>query len=250
MPLNKFGLTILVLYISLIRVCHSEEINYTQVKDKAPLENKTNTKENRWETYFKRKVYDPPAGFVVDGVKFIQSNPQGGQGKIAVDLGSGVGHETLFLLKFGYKVIAVDSEEVSFKYMMELPDIQKYSQNLTTIISTFENLNYLTLPPTDLVIASFSLPFVPERDFSKVWLNIVNTIKPGGYIIVNLFDSDFSFFDKRFRPNMTFHTKEKAMELFSQFNIIYFKEVTAEALKPGTQNHYYVFIAKKMHDSI
>ncbi|MGD9591155.1 MAG: class I SAM-dependent methyltransferase [Candidatus Berkiella sp.] len=204
------------------------------------------TRHTRWENYFKSKLNDPPAGFVVSGLQYIDNNHPG---KVALDLGAGVGHETMVLLKQGYNVIAVDGEENAFKYMMALPGIQNYRSHLRTIVSDFEKLNFKDIPPTDLVVASFALPFVPAKEFDKVWGNVVNTIKPGGYIIVNLFDSSFSFIEERFRPSMTFHTKEQALSLFKQFNIIYFNEVMNDATKPGTQNHYYVFIAKKRNNN-
>lgn len=200
------------------------------------------TSENRWDKYFKRKLFDPPAGFVVEALKVI---PRSNQRKIALDLGSGVGHETLLLLKHGYQVIAIDKNETAFKYMFQQPAIQPFQQHVKKIVSPFEKVPFAELPSVDLVVASFSLPFVAKKDFNKVWKDVAQQIKPGGYFIGNVFDEGFSFFDQKFRPHMTFHTKEEARNLFQDFDILYFKEVRADSLKKGTQNHYYVIIAKK-----
>lgn len=202
----------------------------------------SDTTAKRWDTYFKRKLYDPPAGFVSESLKFIPGN---GHGKVAYDLGSGIGHESMLLLKRGFQVIAVDYQASSFDYMELQNGFERYKSNLTPVITTFEKLNFTTLPAADIVVASFSLPFLDKKDFNQVWRNVVNNIKPGGYFIGNFFHPEFTFFDKKFHPHMTFHTKEQALGLFSQFEVIFFKEVQVASLKPGTIEHYFVIFAKK-----
>lgn len=202
--------------------------------------------QQRWDAYFKRKLNDPPTGFVVEALKSI---PQQGQGKVAMDMGSGIGHETLLLLKEGYRVLAVDSQAVSFEYMKKLPGITPYQQNITPMTVRFQDLDFSSLPPLDMVVASFSIPFVSEADFNTVWNNVVNKIKPGGYFIVNLFDPEFTYFEQKFRPHMTFHKKSDAMALFKGFKIINFTEVKMPSLKPGTRNYYYAFVAKKLGET-
>jgi len=215
----------------------------TENKSSAKIENK-DTKEARWDKYFKRKMFDPPVGFVVEGLKRVPKYPQG---QVAIDLGSGVGHETMVLLRNGFKVVAVDSDANSFKYMMKQRDIGQYQNQLTTVVSEFENLNYDALPQADLIIASFSLPFVSKDKFETVWNKIMNKLKPGGYFIGNLFDPGFTYFGERFRPKMTFHNKEQAIHLVNKdFKIIDFKAVHVDSLKKGTKNYYYVFVARKL----
>lgn len=205
---------------------------------------KKDTKEARWDKYFKRKMFDPPAGFVVEGLKRVPKYPRG---QVAIDLGSGVGHETMVLLRNGFKVVAVDSDANSFNYMMKQRDIGQYKNQLTTVVSEFENLNYDALPQADVIIASFSLPFVSKDKFETVWNKIMDKLKPGGYFIGNLFDPGFTYFGERFRPKMTFHNKEQAIHLVNKdFKIIDFKAVHVNSLKPGTKNFYYVFVARKL----
>lgn len=203
----------------------------------------TTTKNKYWEAYFKSKLRDPPAGFIVEGVKAIQ---QKNADKTALDLGCGVGHETLVLLKAGYKVIAIDSQPEAFEYMKLQPNIQQYQGNLKPIISTFEKLDFQAIPQVDLVIASFSLPFMKPQDFNRIWQQVVTKVKPGGYFIGNFFAPDFSFFADKFRHSMTFHNKMEAMSLLHGFEIVGFQEVNVPATKPGKMNHYYAFIGKKL----
>lgn len=199
-------------------------------------------KNKYWAAYFKSKLRDPPAGFIVEGLQKIkQTQPE----KIAVDFGCGVGHETAELLKNGYRVVAIDSQPEAFEYMKQLPVVASQQHNVKAIVSTFEKLNFAEIPQADLLIASFSLPFMKSADFNRVWPQVVSKIKPGGYFIGNFFAPDFSFFAEKFRHSMTFHNKPEALALLEGFQIEGFQEVNVPGTKPGTMNHYYVFIAKK-----
>ncbi|MCS5711572.1 methyltransferase domain-containing protein [Candidatus Berkiella aquae] len=229
--IHKLTTTLLAIIVSfLLLTTHS----YAQ--SNPPPKNKY------WEAYFKAKLRDPPTGFIVDGLNAIQQNSPN---KIALDLGCGVGHETLQLLQRGYQVVAVDSQAEAFEYMKQQPNILQYQGNLRTIVSTFEKLPFSELPQVDLVIASFALPFMKTQDFNPTWQKIVEKIKPGGYFIGNFFAPDFSFFAEKFRSHMTFHSKAEAMALLNGFEIVGFQEVNVPGTKPGTMNHYYVFMGKK-----
>jgi SAM-dependent methyltransferase len=193
------------------------------------------------DEYFRSILLNPPEKFVVSGLNKI---PNSGSGKIAIDLGSSIGHETKFLLQRGYNVIAVDSNSRALQFMMLQPGMTKLKSKLTTINSTFERLDFSKLPQSDLIISSFALPFINKKDFNRVWNDITSTIKPGGHIIVNLFDPGFTFFNNKY--DMTFHTKNEAKALFSNFKILEFREMRNDPLKPGSKNHYYVIVARKL----
>jgi SAM-dependent methyltransferase len=197
---------------------------------------------NQWDHYFQSISHKRPEPFIVSGLKKI---PDQGNGKIAIDLGASIGHETALLLQKGYKVIAVDSNAYAFKYMLQQPGIAKYQSHLTTINTSFEHLDFSTLPKSDLVISSFALPFVGKSDFNRVWNNIAATVKPGGYVIINLFAPGFTF--PNTQKDMTFHTKQEALALFKNFKIIEFREMRNDPRKPGKDKHFYVIIAKKLH---
>jgi len=197
--------------------------------------------QDQWDTYFASKLRNPPEQFIVSGLREIATS---GSGKVAIDLGCGIGHETKLLLQNKYKVIAVDANARALHYMMLLPGMAKYKSNLTTINSSFETLNFSNLPQVDLIISSFALPFVPKQDFKRVWQNVIATIKPGGHIIVNLFDPNYEFYNNK--DNMSFHTKSAALALFNDFNIIDFRVVKSASLQQGENNLYYIIIAQKL----
>ncbi|MGD9591496.1 MAG: class I SAM-dependent methyltransferase [Candidatus Berkiella sp.] len=198
-------------------------------------------KANSEDRYFQSIMHAPPEEFVVMGLSKIPGN---GTNKVALDLGSSIGRETKLLLQKGYHVIAVDNNARALQFMKSQSGISKYKSNLKTVNASFENLDFKKLPKSDLVISSFALPFVPKSQFNRVWQELTASIKPGGHIIVNLFDPIYQFYSNN--NEMTFHTKSQAQALFHNFTIIEFKAMRSDPLKPGSKNHYYVIVAKKL----
>lgn len=202
------------------------------------------TKPGRWELYFKNKLHEPVREFVVDALQKISND--NATGKLALDLGAGVGHETLLLLEKGYNVIAVDGQKEAFDFMLQRSEIKQYQAHLKTVISDFETLDFDSLPDVDLVVASFSLAFCKPAFFDTFWSNVMRKIKPGGYFIGNTFDAGFTAINKKDRPGMTFHTKAQTEALFKNFNIMSLQEVKNEGKVVGAFDHYYEVVAQKL----
>lgn len=197
---------------------------------------------DRWDAYYQNKLNEPAREFVA---KTLQVLPHPHQ-VVAIDLGAGVGHETLLLLEKGYHVKALDNQKAAFEFMLKRPEIVTHKDRLTTITSSFENLDFNQLPAADIIVASFSLPFCRPENFDSFWINIVQKIKPGGYFIGNTFDPGFTVFAESDRIKMTFHTKAQTAALFKGFKIISLNEIQKEATIPGKQDHYYEIFAQKL----
>jgi tellurite methyltransferase len=197
---------------------------------------------NRWKKYYQEKMSHPPRQFVIDALKEI---PKSREVKIALDLGSGVGHETLLLLQEGYQVIAVDSQKIAFNVMLQRPEFEQYKTKLKTIVSPFEKLGFEQLPDFDLIVASFSLPFVSPDHFDYVFSHIMQKLKSEGYFIGNFFDPGFTSFAADDRKNMTFHSKDQVKDLFKEFTVLRFKEEKSQDKNTGAINHFYIVFAQK-----
>jgi len=199
-------------------------------------------KPNRWDAYFQKKLNDTPREFVVNSLKSI---PNPTPNATAIDFGAGVGHETLLLLQKRYTVLAIDNQKSALKILLNRTDIKPYHNHIKTYESSFEKLNLKNTPKSDIVIASFALPFCNSRKFNQFWHQVRENIKPGGYFIGNTFDPGFTAFEKKDRVNMTFHTKSETIKLFDDFEILTLNEVKKEATTPGKDDHYYEIVARK-----
>ena len=160
---------------------------------------------------------------------------------ICIDLGCGAGRDSIFLIKNGWKVIAIDKEDTE---KMIRSSLQEEEQNyLEFIKQDFEN--NIILQSCNLLVANSSLSFCNRKNFDDLWKRIVDSISKDGYFVGNFFGINDSWEN---RPNMVFFTKEEVIKLFSSFEIINFKEVAKNGKTAlGVEKHWHVFnvIAKK-----
>lgn len=160
---------------------------------------------------------------------------------ICIDLGCGAGRDSIFLIKNGWKVIAIDKEDTE---KMIRSSLQEEEQNyLEFIKQDFEN--NIILQSCNLLVANSSLSFCNRKNFDYLWKKIVDSISKDGYFVGNFFGINDSWAN---RPNMFFFTKEEVIKLFSSFEIINFKEVAKNGKTAlGVEKHWHVFnvIAKK-----
>lgn len=171
--------------------------------------------------------------------KFIELNVKPGN---AIELGCGAGRDTIYLIKNGWNVLAIDREDVSSRIQSKLNKEEvkkfKFSQQ------KFENIK---LEKNNLVVANFSIPFCNKKNFKELWNKINNSILKDGYFVGNFFGNNDEW--KSTKEEMTFMTKKQVLELFENFEIIEIKEVEKDNLTGlGKMKHWHIFnvIAKKL----
>lgn len=170
--------------------------------------------------------------------KFIELNVKPGN---AIELGCGAGRDTIYLIKNGWNVLAIDREDVSSRIQSKLNKEEvkkfKFSQQ------KFENIK---LEKNNLVVANFSIPFCNKNNFKELWNKINNSILKDGYFVGNFFGNNDEW--KSTKEEMIFMTKKQVLELFENFEIIEIKEVEKDNLTGlGKMKHWHIFnvIAKK-----
>ena len=189
---------------------------------------------NAFEYYDKTKNSNVPKNLRM----FMDMKVEAG---VCIDLGCGAGRDTVFLIKNGWKVIAIDKEDTEKMIRSSLNEEEQNS--LEFIKQDFEN--NITLQSCNLLVANASLSFCNKENFNELWNKIVNSISKDGYFVGNFFGINDTWAN---RPNMTFFTKEEVIKLFSSFEIINFKEVEKNGKTAlGVEKHWHVFnvIAKK-----
>jgi tellurite methyltransferase len=158
---------------------------------------------------------------------------------LAIDLGCGTGRDTLELLRRGWYVVAIDSEEEAIRRLRAKTGAD---ERLETQVARYEDA---VLPSCHLVNASWSLPFSRTDIFGVVWRRIVDALRPGGRFCGQLFGERDEWAGE---DDMTFHTREEAERLLGDFEPERFDELEEDGKTVlGTPKHWHVFniVAKK-----
>ncbi len=114
-----------------------------------------------------------------------QFEKEGVREKIALDLGCGKAHSTLYLLEKGWKVIALDYSQEALDNLQEVanrinPDWISKGQ-LTLACEDIEN--YSLPPNVTLIVASRILPYLNPLKVKALWDRLYDTLAPGGRIV-------------------------------------------------------------------
>jgi hypothetical protein len=96
-----------------------------------------------------------------------------------------------------------------------------------------------TIPPADLVHASFSLPFCPPAAFPALWQRITACLRHGGRFVGQLFGDRDTWATTE--PDMTFFDAAAAGALFDGLEVESFVE--EEEDDDDLEKHWHVFHA-------
>lgn len=159
----------------------------------------------------------------------------------AIEIGCGAGRDTVYLIKNGWKVLAIDNEDVESIITNKLS--KEELKQFKFVKQKFEDIE---LENNNLVVANFSLPFCNKNDFKKLWNKIDDSILKDGYFVGNFFGNKDEW--KNTKGEMTFLTKEQVIEMFKDFKIIELQEIEKNDFTGlGKMKHWHIFnvIAKK-----
>ena len=158
---------------------------------------------NAFEYYDKTKNSNVPKNLRM----FMDMKVEAG---VCIDLGCGAGRDTVFLIKNGWKVIAIDKEDTE---KMIRSSLQEEEQNyLEFIKQDFEN--NIILQSCNLLVANSSLSFCNRKNFDDLWKKIVDSISKDGYFVGNFFGINDSWAN---RPNMVFFYKGRSNKIIFIF---------------------------------
>ena len=159
----------------------------------------------------------------------------------AIELGCGAGRDTIYLIKNGWNVLAIDREDT--KSLIE----EKLNENeLKKFRSSVQNFQNVKLEKNNLIVSNYSIPFCGKKYFKEFWSKIEESIEKDGYFVGNFFGIKDSWVE--IKPKMVFLSKTEVLELFKDFDIIHFKEIEEDKKTAlGVMKHWHIYdiIAKK-----
>lgn len=165
-----------------------------------------------WQNFYDRTNNIPPRKNII---YFISNYKISGN---AIDLGCGAGNDTIYLIQNDFNVLAIDSSDVEERIRSKLSDSEQ--NKLKFEIQTFESLK---LPECNLIISNNSLSFCKRSCFYDMWKEICSSIKNNGYFVGNFFGVNDEWNTEN--TDKTFLTKEEAIELFNDFEILKIQDI-------------------------
>lgn len=190
-----------------------------------------------WREYNEAQADRPVRSLCLDAMAL--AGP--GQGRQAVDLGCGAGKETLAMLAAGWRVHAVDSLPGTRNRLRAIAPADADGR-LSIEVRTFQDLR--KLPPSDLIFAGYSLPFIRPERFGRFWAVVLGALGSQGVLAVNLFGDRDSWADI---PEWNFHTEAQARQLFAGLELHKFEVYDADGQSFRGSKHWHIYdvIARK-----
>ncbi|WP_220040634.1 class I SAM-dependent methyltransferase [Streptomyces tateyamensis] len=158
-----------------------------------------------------------------------------GAGRTAIDLGCGLGRETDALLRAGYLVHAVDMAPDTAEKVRAHTRAED-QQRLTVHAVPFGLVR--ALPHAHLVYAGYSLPYADPAELPRLWALVRRTLRPGGWLAVNLFGEHDSY---RGQQPGSYLTGRQIEELFDGLEVVRLDEQDADGDSFRGPKHWHLF---------
>lgn len=144
-------------------------------------------------------------------------------GDLVLDVGCGAGVKSKYLISKGLKVVGIDlSEKMIEIAQKEVPDTKFLVADITEPLKLDEKI--------DGIFAQAVLLHIPKKDIKKVISNLVNLLKPKGYLYIAIKglragqneeqiikESDYGYEYERF---FSFYTSQELNEYLKELGLI------------------------------
>lgn len=200
------------------------------------------------------KKYTTPPFYLLK--KFLNAIPKGN----AIDIGTGNGHNSIFLAQNGFAVEAIDTDSSKIKALNDIAEKSELkidAKNIDVRKFDFSKKQY------NLVLAMQSLVFIKKSEFQEVINNIKKALNSNGVIILISFTTDDASFKRlkqtspeveknTFQTNDTkqywqFFEKDELKKYFKEdnFDILFYEEqATQDEPHEGSPSPHIHGIAK------
>lgn len=150
---------------------------------------------------------------------------------LALDLGCGVGRATQFLRERGLRVWAIDREAEAIEATRARV---RDDAGVELVLGEFQSV---ALPPAEVVVALFSLFFLPPEEFAAFWPTVVGAIRPGGVFVGQFLGPNDDWRDRGY----TLHDAAAVRSLMEGFDVLYSEEAERDGeTAVGSPKHWHV----------
>jgi SAM-dependent methyltransferase len=185
-----------------------------------------------WAAYYRHTIGRQPRPLFVRGLEAVRA--AGVQPGRAVEIGFGDGTETLLLLADGWSVLAIDAAPQAEEVLRSrLPEAA--ADRLEVRIGPAQAVE---LPPFDLLYAGYALSFLAPPDFRRFWTDVRASLRPGGFVVVNVFGVRDSWAGDEF---MTFIDADAVFRMLAGLEVVDLREEDADGDAFTGPKHWHVF---------
>ena len=174
-----------------------------------------------YDRYYRDSLTKPPRGELLRGMDAVRSSAQ--SNRHALDLGSGAGAATRAMLgnAGGFNVLAVDEDPAAAQHMHRV--LQRYGNGRVQFVPG--SISQAPLPPTDLVWAGLSLPYLGPQGFAQTWPRITQAIGPGGVFAGDFFGERHWMKQHPDQGAFVFHDRAQVERLLDGLDLLELNEV-------------------------
>jgi tellurite methyltransferase len=194
-----------------------------------------------WSEYYRAAAGAAPRAPLVAALARFDAEPAPARPRLAIDLGSGGGTDTVELLRRGWRVIAIDATPQAMQVLVERPDLLG-RERLETVVGLLEST---TWPTADLVNASLVLPFLPPNAVAATWERIIGSLVAGGRFAGHFFGDRVGGENMPVRSR---HSRAEVLTLLQPLDLEVFEEIEWDGRTAlGHPAHWHTFevVARK-----
>jgi SAM-dependent methyltransferase len=188
-----------------------------------------------WAAYYRKTIGREPRPLFSRGMRAVKAaRVEPGQ---AVEVGFGDGTETAALLRAGWSVLAIDATPQAADVLS--PQVPDGAED--RLVIRIASAEMVELPGFDLLYAGYALSFLAPTAFGRFWDQVRARLRPGGFLVVNVFGVHDTWASRPDAQSMTFLDQLAVRRLLDGLQIVSLDEEDKDGDSFSGPKHWHVF---------